>query len=94
VPLDDAHALGSLHRLPELLGKSPEERDHLVQHAGTPPLREGRWKCILPGWDRKWNRNTNTELGNDLEGLMYGLDEDPGEQVNRFETLPERPADA
>jgi len=70
----------SINSLPALLGQDPIGRDHLVEHAGTLSLRQGPWKLILPAEARK--SLTNIQLGNDINGQLYNLADDPGEKKN------------
>lgn len=72
----------SFNVLPALLGQSHHGRDHLVEHAGSLALRQGNWKYIEASKRAKVNKNTNTELGNDPQGLLFNLEEDPGERTN------------
>jgi len=73
-----------------LLGRSPTGRDHLVEHAGTLSLIQGDWKYIEPSKGAKFNRNTNTELGNDPEPQLYDLKNDLGEKTNLANRRPEK----
>ena len=72
-----------------LLGESKTGRDHLVEHAGSLSLIRGRWKYIAPSKGAKYNKLTNTELGNDPGGQLYDLEKDPGEKVNVAAEHPE-----
>ena len=65
-----------------LLGRSRTGRDHLVEHAGTLSLIQGDWKYIEPGKGARFNRSTNTELGNAPEPQLYNLKDDLGEKTN------------
>jgi arylsulfatase A-like enzyme len=80
----------SFNILDALLGKSRSGRDHLVEHAGTLSLIKGKWKYIQPGTGAKFNKNTNTELGNDAQPQLYNLEEDPGEKRNVAARYPDR----
>jgi arylsulfatase A-like enzyme len=80
----------SFNVLDALLGRSQTGRDHLVEHAGTLSLIQGRWKYIEPGRGPKVNRNVNIELGNDPRPQLYDLSNDLGERHNRAEAQPER----
>jgi arylsulfatase A-like enzyme len=75
--------------LSALLGKSPEGRDHLVEHANVLSLIKGDWKYIEPGKGPKINKNTNTELGVDPEPQLYNLRDDLGEKHNVASEHPE-----
>ncbi len=76
--------------LQALLGRSKAGRDHIVEHAGTLSLIKGQWKYIEPGKGAKFNRNTNTELGNDPQPQLYNLADDIGEKHNLAERYPNR----
>jgi arylsulfatase A-like enzyme len=65
-----------------LLGHSRTARDHLVEHAGTLSLIQGDWKYIEPSDGAKYNKPTNTELGNDPQPQLYNLKDDLGEKTN------------
>jgi arylsulfatase A-like enzyme len=73
-----------------LLGRSQIGRDHLVEHAGTLSLILGDWKYIEPSKGAKFNRSTNTELGNDPEPQLYSLKTDLGEKTNLADRHPEK----
>ena len=64
----------------------------LIEQAGVLSLREGAWKYIEPGKGPRIQTNTNTELGNDPDGQLYNLDQDPGETRNLVASEPERAA--
>jgi arylsulfatase A-like enzyme len=72
----------SVNVLPALRGGSRLGREHLVQQAGPLALREGPWKYIEPGKGPRWNKNTDTETGQDPAGQLYHLADDPGETKN------------
>lgn len=80
----------SLNMLPALLGEAETGREQLVEHAGVLSLRSGKWKYIKPGKGQKVHRNTNVELGNDPEGQLYHLGDDPGETKNLLSEQPDR----
>lgn len=88
VPRDSAP--DSISVLPALLGQSAKARDTVVEHAGTLSLIEGDWKLISPSKGQKFNRNTNTELGNDPQPQLYDLASDLGETRNVAAQEPER----
>ena len=73
-----------------LLGRSRTGRDHLVEHAGTLSLIQGDWKYIEPGKGARFNRSTNTELGNAPEPQLYNLKDDLGEKTNLADKHPEK----
>ncbi len=73
-----------------LLGKSQTGRDHLIEHAGTLSIIQGRWKYIAPSKGARINRNVNIELGNDPQPQLYDLDKDLGEKHNVASEHPEQ----
>lgn len=75
--------------LSALLGKSPVGRDHLVEHARILSLIKGNFKYIEPGKGPRINKNTNTELGIDLQPQLYNLKNDLGEKHNIASENPE-----
>jgi arylsulfatase A-like enzyme len=81
-PLSTGEAPDSVNVLPALLGESKNGRESLVEQASVLSLREGSWKYIEPGKGMKVNVNTNTEMGNDPDGQLYDLNQDPGETKN------------
>ncbi|MBN1360476.1 MAG: arylsulfatase [Sedimentisphaerales bacterium] len=72
-----------------LLGRTRTGRDHLVEHAGTLSLIKGPWKYIEPNRGARYDRNTDTELGNDPEPQLYNLTDDIGEKNNLATEHPE-----
>lgn len=80
----------SINVLPALLGQSRAGRDHLVEQAGSLSLREGPLKYIEPGKGPKVSRFTNVELGNDPDGQVYNLSDDPGETKNLMPAQPDQ----
>ena len=72
----------SRNLLPALLGESKTGRDSVVEQANVLALRQGNWKYIEPGQGRKYDPNTNTELGTDSVPQLYDLAQDPGERNN------------
>jgi len=79
----------SFDLLSALLGKSPAGRDHLVEHARCLSLIKGDFKYIEPSKGPKINKNTNTELGTDLQPQLYNLRNDLGEKHNIVTKHPE-----
>ncbi|MEN6425478.1 MAG: arylsulfatase [Phycisphaerales bacterium] len=73
-----------------LLGRSQTGRDHLIEHAGTLSLIQGDWKYIEPSKGARFNKSTNTELGNDPEPQLYNLRDDLGEKANLADRHPEK----
>lgn len=78
----------SFDRLDVLLGKSHEDREWLVEHAGRLTIIKDNWKYIEPGPGARINRNTNTELGNDTLPQLYNLKNDLGEKLNIADDNP------
>ncbi|MBP7050556.1 MAG: arylsulfatase [Phycisphaerae bacterium] len=73
-----------------LLGQSRTARDHLVEHAGTLSLIQGEWKYIEPSKGARFNKSTNTELGNDPRPQLYDIETDIGEKTNLADRYPEK----
>lgn len=90
IPLGENDAPDSWNVLPALLGTSPDGRPHLVEQAGSLGLRVGTWKYIEPSDRARYDRWTDTELGNDSVPQLYDLATDPGETTNLAEQYPER----
>ena len=86
IPADAAP--DSFDVLPALLGESQQGREHLIEHARGLALRQGDWKYIPASRGARKNNNTNTELGNDPQGLLYNLADDPGEKQNLIKGNP------
>ena len=93
VPLTAVDAPDSFNVLPALLGTSKAGRDHFVEQAGALSLIRGDWKYIEPNKGAKIEKNTNIELGNDLEPQLYNLAADIGEKRNLAAQYPERAAE-
>jgi arylsulfatase A-like enzyme len=62
----------------------------VIEHAGSLSVLQDGWKYIAPSKGPKMNKNTNTELGNDLNPQLYNLHDDAGEQHNLAGQEPER----
>ena len=92
VPLEAADAPDSFNVLPALLGTSKAGRDHFVEQAAALSLIQGDWKYIEPNKGAKIEKNTNIELGNDLEPQLYNLAADIAEKRNLATQYPERAA--
>ncbi|MGC9326525.1 MAG: sulfatase family protein [Candidatus Hinthialibacter sp.] len=86
--LGDDDAPDSFNILPALVGKSPQGRDHLVEHARVFSIIQGDWKYIEPGKGPKISKNTNIELGVDLKPQLYNLKMDLAETKNLAEANP------
>jgi len=80
----------SMDRLSALLGETTEGRGHVIEHSasGTLSIIKDGWKYIEPSDKRRFNHNTNIELGNDPEPQLYDLSKDIGEKIN---LAPENP---
>jgi len=72
-----------------LTGKDAKGRDHLVEHAGSLALIEGRFKYIAPGPGPAFEPNVSIELGNSPEPQLYDLAKDIGERRNLAAERPE-----
>jgi arylsulfatase A-like enzyme len=83
----------SFNVLPALLGTSKVGRDHFVEQAGALSLIQGEWKYIEPNKGARIEKNTNIELGNDLEPQLYNLAEDIGEKRNLAARHPKKVAE-
>ena len=66
------------------MGASKTGRNYVVSQAlnNTLSLIQGSWKYIEPSKGPKISKNTNTELGNDVNPQLYNLETDPGETRN------------
>ena len=74
-----------------LLGRSSEGRDRLVLEAtGRTAFRKGDFKLIPPYDGPAVNELVNIELGNAGEFQLYNLAQDPGEEHNLADSLPEK----
>ncbi len=80
----------SFNVLSALVGESQTGRDHLVEQAGTLSLIQGPWKYIEPSSGARFNKYTNTELGNDPQPQLYNLAADIGEKQNLADQYPEK----
>ena len=72
----------SQNMLQQLLGKSQQDREYLVQHAGTLALVKGDWKYIAPSNGAVVNEDVHIELGNLPQPQLYYLPTDIGEIDN------------
>jgi arylsulfatase A-like enzyme len=89
MPLAPTGAPDSQNQLQALIGKSPNGREYLIEHAGTLALVRGDWKYIQPSMGQPISKNTNIELGNDPAPQLYNLKNDPGERQNVAADHPE-----
>ncbi len=90
VPLAENDAPDSFKRLDVFLGKSEQDRDHVIEHAGPLSIIKGEWKYIEPKNGPKINKNSNIELGNDPGPQLYNLKKDTGETNNLAASNPEK----
>jgi arylsulfatase A-like enzyme len=88
--LDSDAAPDSLNQLGALLGESKTGRPYVIEHAGVLSVVQDGWKLIQPSHLPKFQKNTNTELGNDTEPQLYNLRDDPGERNNLASQEPDR----
>lgn len=88
--LGEADAPDSFDLMAALLGKSKIGREHLVEQASALSLRVGPWKYIEPNKGAKLLKNTNTETGNDPDGLLFNLRDDLGETNNLLTKYADR----
>lgn len=72
-----------------LLGNEETGRSHLVKHAGTLAVIQGKWKYIVPSTGRAYNELTEIELGNNTEPQLYDLSQDIGEKHNLANEHPD-----
>ncbi len=79
----------SRNHMAALLGQDQKGRDHIVEHAGSLALREGRWKYIEPSKGPRMSVQTNTELANDPAPQLYDLEADIGERRNVADQHPD-----
>ena len=77
--LAENEAPDSRNVLPALLGRSPQGREHIIEHSGGLAIRKGPWKFIMPGpKQQKKNGQCDPEAG----GQLYNLADDPAETKN------------
>jgi arylsulfatase A-like enzyme len=89
-PLKTEEQKDSQYQLAALLGDRKTGRASLIEDANGQAVRAGTWKYIPPRKGPKRNANTNTELGNDPQGLLFDLATDPGETKNLITEHPEK----
>jgi arylsulfatase A-like enzyme len=89
-PLASGDGPDSVDVLGALLGTSRTGRNDLVEQAGGQALRVGQWKFIEASKRPPMNKQTNTELGNDVVPQLYDLSRDPGERQNLADAQPGR----
>ena len=92
--LSENDAIDSFEMLDVLLGKSDENRAHIVhQGNSTMALIQGDWKYIVPSNRPSYNKATNIETGADPKPQLYNLKTDIGETINLAEKNPEKLAE-
>jgi arylsulfatase A-like enzyme len=90
--LPEAALPDSLELSAALCGESMQGRAVLVEHANQLSLRAGAWKFIPANNGPKKQATTGTELGNDVAGQLFNLQDDPGETKNLIKTQQDRAA--
>ncbi len=92
--LPEGAATDSRDRLEELLGRSQEDRSHVVQQNldNTLSLIRDGWKYLEPSDGPAIEYWTKTELGNAPAPQLYHLSEDPCERHDIAARHPERTA--
>jgi len=84
-------AIDSFEMLDELLGKSDEDRAHIVHQGNSAmALIEGDWKYIAPSNRPSYNKNTDIETGANPEPQLYNLKDDIGEINNLAGENPDK----
>lgn len=91
-PFKEGHFIDSYDAMDVLLGKSTKSRDFVIEHALNNNLSiiKGDWKYIVPNSGPEINKNTNTELGNNVKPQLYNLKTDIGEKNNVAGANPEK----
>jgi arylsulfatase A-like enzyme len=90
--LPDNGAPDSFNEMHALLGESSTGRPYVVEHSQSLAIIEDGWKYIEPNSGQKYNRNSDTETGNDPQPQLYDVREDPGERNNLAAREPARVA--
>ena len=74
------------------LGREKEGRKVMLEEAFTLALRDKNWKYIQPhtGTIPGWMANKNIEAGLADHPQLFNLANDPGEQINLADSLPDR----
>lgn len=80
----------SFDMLGTFVGKSRENREYVVEHAGTFSIIKNNWKYIEPKKGPNYSKLTNTEYGNDTIPQLYNLKNDLGERKNLATKNPEK----
>lgn len=83
-------ATDSQNHLNAFLGKSKKGRDYIVEQGWSLGVSDGTWKYIEPSNAGKFDRYTNTELGNDSKPQLYKLGKDINEQKNLADKYPNK----
>jgi arylsulfatase A-like enzyme len=101
-PVDEEAAVDSYSLLPELVGIQPSDtplRPAVVTQAGSAPemfaIRNGKWKLITGLGSGGFSDPKRVQPGEGQPvGQLYDLENDPGEQQNRYAEEPQRVAAA
>ncbi|MGV8962024.1 MAG: sulfatase family protein [Candidatus Saccharimonadaceae bacterium] len=90
VTIPEGAAKDSQNHIDALLGNSNKGRDYVIESASTLSVSNGEWKYIEPSKGAKYNKLTNTELGNDTLPQLYNLKNDKGEKENLYLKNPNK----
>lgn len=90
VELPQGAAKDSQNYIDLLLGNSTKGRDYVIESAYTLSVSNGEWKYIEPSNGARYNKLTNTELGNDTLPQLYNLKSDIGEKNNLYLDNPDK----
>jgi len=96
VSIPQEAAADSFNVLPALLGESQTARDHALFHVGgtqTPlALRAGNWKFMQAGKSNYGKAAAKKDVGG-AQAQLYNLSQDPSEQTNLADQMPEKVAE-
>lgn len=84
-PLPEGQGIDSQSALKALQGKDKKGRSYVIEQATGLAVTTGEWKYIAPNRGGKFNRYTQTEMGNDTIPQLYNLKQDINEQKNLAE---------
>ncbi len=85
VELEEKKLSDSKDQLSAWLGLDSQGREYVVGAGTSLMIRTKDWKYIEPNNGRRYNRLTNTEMGNSPEDQLYHLRYDRGEYDNMAE---------
>jgi len=89
--LNENDAGDSFETLDVFMGKSKENRSHVIEQAsGTLSIIQDDWKYIEPSNRQAYNKKTRIELGNNPQPQLYNLANDIGERNNLANENPEK----